>query len=148
MDNCHHVFRENQQKWKNVLTKNCWFYTIDCAEVHPWTTCALLRVCRQSTDEQTLQRRTSSERSEDFIIADDFIRQDFIEVGRWACSRRKKPQRRAWRPRHAEIKPQLSCGCKSGEFVQLREAVNKSRHQHQLTSVIDIELYSNKNKKK
>ena len=99
MDNCHHVFRENQQKWKNVLTKNCWFYTIECAEVHLWYTSTLLRVCRQSTDEQTLQSRTSSERSEDFIIADDFIRQDFIE---------------------AEIKPQLSCGCKSGEFVQLQ----------------------------
>ena len=27
--------------------------------------------------------------TEDFIITDDFIRQDFIEVGRWACSRRK-----------------------------------------------------------
>ena len=40
------------------------------------------------------------------------------------------------------------CLCLTGEFVQLREAVNKSRHQHQLTSVIDIELYSNKNKKK
>ena len=52
-------------------------------------------------------------------LCDEILLRRVMLVGRWACSRRKKPQRRAWRPRHAEIKPQLSCGCKSGEWCKL-----------------------------
>ena len=34
-------------------------------------------------------------------LRDEILLRRVMPVGRWACSRRKKPQRRAWRPRHA-----------------------------------------------
>ena len=68
-------------------------------------------------------------------LCDEILLRRVMLVGRWACSRRKKPQCRAWRPRHAVKKPQSDGGNTWGRGTYSRlvrtrfECTKQKNHQ-------------------